>query len=256
MKILKTCEELVAWRGSLDINVLVGFVPTMGAMHDGHLSLILSSIKDCDLTVVSIFLNPKQFGENEDLDSYPVDLDGDLDKISNLGVAAVFVPSVSEIYSDGDAFTVKEEQISKMLEGKSRPHFFDGVLTVVSKLFNMVMPGNAYFGLKDAQQLVLIEKMVDSMKYSINIVRCKTIRESSGLAMSSRNKYLNKNDRNAAAIIYSALSHAKKLVDSGEMSPVVLKNYITETILSEPGFSLDYVSVVDMGTFQECEKKN
>ena len=255
MKILKTCDELLVWRSSLPAECSLGFVPTMGALHDGHLSLIKKSIQSCDVTLISIFINPRQFGAGEDLDSYPRDLEADLKKISDLDVDAVFMPGVSNIYGDGDSFVVAETKISKKLEGKSRPRFFDGVLTVVSKLFNLTRPHSAFFGKKDAQQLVLVQKMVDSMKYPISVVGCETVRESGGLAMSSRNEYLSDDDRRRAQVIYKSLSNAKVLIDSGEKNPTIIKDTIKTTLLGVSNLTVDYISIVDIDEFIESENK-
>ena len=255
MIILKTCDVLLVWRSSLPAECSLGFVPTMGALHDGHLSLIKKSIQSCDVTLISIFINPRQFGAGEDLDSYPRDLEADLKKISDLDVDAVFMPGVSNIYGDGDSFVVAETKISKKLEGKSRPRFFDGVLTVVSKLFNLTRPHSAFFGKKDAQQLVLVQKMVDSMKYPISVVGCETVRESGGLAMSSRNEYLSDDDRRRAQVIYKSLSDAKVLIGSGEKNPTIIKDTIKTTLLGVSNLTVDYISIVDIDEFIESENK-
>ena len=255
MKILETSDELLVWRSSLPAECSLGFVPTMGALHGGHLSLIKKSIQSCDVTLISIFVNPRQFGVGEDLDSYPRDVEADLKKISGLDVGAVFMPSASDLYGDGDSFVVAETKISKKFEGKSRPHFFNGVLTVVSKLFNLTRPHSVFFGKKDAQQLILVQKMVDSMKYPISVVGCETVRESGGLAMSSRNEYLSDDDRRRAQVIYKSLSDAKVLIDSGEKNPTIIKDTIKTTLLGVSSLTVDYISIVDIDEFIEVENK-
>ena len=253
MIIIKTVHELLKWR-SLITTKSIGFTPTMGALHDGHLSLIQQSKKQCDISCVSIFLNPLQFGENEDLDSYPQNINEDIKKIEQVGVDMAFIPTADEIYNKQDSFMVTENILSTRLEGESRPHFFNGVLTVVAKLFNLVQPHSAYFGMKDAQQLILIQKMVQNMKYPITIIPCETIREKNGLAMSSRNQYLNQTQRNNAKVIYSALMYAKELIIGGEKDSQKIKEGIKKIILSTPGFKIDYISIADTNTLLEIEE--
>ena len=253
MVILKTLDELLRWRAAIGSSQSIGFVPTMGALHEGHLSLVKKSMDECDVSCVSIFINPKQFGDGEDLESYPQDLDEDLKKINKMGAEAVFVPKNNDIYSKDDSLLLTETKLSMVLEGKSRPQFFSGVLTVVSKLFNLVQPSSAYFGMKDAQQLIVIQKMVDDMKYPINIVPCKTVREHNGLAMSSRNEYLNREERDSAKIIYLSLLHAKQLIHNGESNPKTIKGEIENMILSVSGFNIDYISIADSKTLLELD---
>ena len=251
MLTLKTSFEFLQWRALVDPLESIGFVPTMGALHGGHLSLIRESIKDCDISCVSIFINPLQFGVNEDLDSYPQDIVGDLEKLRTIGVDVVFIPHANDIYNAGDSLLIVENNLSRKLEGKSRPTFFSGVLTVVSKLFNLVRPAFAYFGMKDVQQLVIIQKMVKEMKYPIQIIPCETVREPNGLAMSSRNEYLNKEQRENAKIIYLSLLHAKELINNGETNPLTIKTAIKDMVLSETALTIDYISIVDRNTLVE-----
>ena len=251
MKVFHTQKELLDWRQSLPFNCCLGLVPTMGALHGGHLSLIKKSKEQCDITLVSIFVNPRQFGKNEDIDTYPRTPVSDLKKTKELSVDAVFCPSVEEMYNEGDCFVLSETGVSHTLEGSSRKGFFDGVLTVVSKLFNICSPHRAYFGMKDAQQLWLIKSMVSSMKYPIQVVALKTIREESGLAMSSRNKYLSSSERQDASIIYRALRLGQKKFVSGCLSSEEIKKLIKEKIQSVEGFIVDYVSIVNLCDFQE-----
>ena len=254
MKIIKTSSEFLVWRDSLG-DASVGFVPTMGALHEGHLSLVRRCDAECAVTVVSIFLNPLQFSENEDLDSYPVDVEGDIKKLESMGVDSVFLPSSEEIYQKGDTFIIDEDRLSKKLEGSSRPHFFKGVLTVVGKLFNIVSPNKSYFGKKDAQQLILIERMVSSLCFPIEIVACDTIREHNGLAMSSRNEYLSREQRDSAKIIFISLTSAKKMVDEGKFSADDIRQKIKQILSSVDGIEIDYVSVSALSDLSEFKGK-
>ena len=251
MKILKSSSELVAWRQSVESSQVVGFIPTMGAFHDGHLSLIRRCTEESDITIVSIFVNPMQFGENEDLDLYPRNMGGDLGALEKLNVGAVFIPMATDVYKKGDSFQVEETSLSLKLEGKSRPNFFSGVLTVVSKLFNWVRPSRVYFGQKDAQQLILVEKLVADMKYSIVVVPCKTIREESGLAMSSRNEYLTAQERDMAGIIYRSLMHAKMMLNNNERDAGMIRAAVVNMLGSEDKINVDYVSVSDLKSLEE-----
>tara|TARA_B100001250_G_C19734914_1_gene760326 strand:+ start:392 stop:1237 length:846 start_codon:yes stop_codon:yes gene_type:complete len=251
MIIIKTAQDLLEWRTLMKSSQSIGLTPTMGALHDGHLSLIEKSQKQCSISCVSIFINPLQFGKNEDLDSYPQDINGDMQKLERMGIDMVFIPSINEIYNSQDSFIVTENDLSTRLEGQSRPDFFNGVLTVVAKLFNLISPHKAYFGMKDAQQLILIQKMVQDMKYPIHIEACETIREHNGLAMSSRNEYLNRDQRDNAKIIYLSLIHAKKMIINGEGNPKIIKEQIQQMILSQPNFTIDYISISDKNTLEE-----
>ena len=251
MLTLKTSSEFLQWRALVNPLESIGLVPTMGALHEGHLSLIRQSIKDCDISCVSIFINPLQFGVNEDLESYPQDIVGDLKKLKAIGVDVVFIPHTNDIYNDDDSLLIVENNLSRKLEGKSRPTFFSGVLTIVSKLLNLVRPDFAYFGKKDAQQLIIIQKMVKEMKYPVQIIPCKTIREHNGLAMSSRNEYLNKEQRENAKIIYLSLLHARELINNGETNPSIIKAAIKDMVLSETTLTLDYISIAERETLVE-----
>ena len=210
MKIFHNINELVAYRNSL--NKSVGFVPTMGALHNGHLSLIKQSIKENEHTIVSIFVNPTQFLENEDLSKYPRQEEKDIKICSLAGVDAVFMPDVSYMYTKSEPSIKAPQSISYILEGFERPSHFDGVLQVVLKLFNLTNPTNAYFGKKDAQQLYLLQNMVSSLFLKVNIVPCEIVREDDGLALSSRNVYLNKEERKEALKLSKALREASNLV--------------------------------------------
>tara|TARA_B100000029_G_scaffold465881_1_gene500856 strand:- start:20 stop:862 length:843 start_codon:yes stop_codon:yes gene_type:complete len=253
MTVLKTINDYNAWQSKLSSNCCVGFVPTMGALHDGHLSLVKKSIDSCDVTIVSVFLNPLQFAPTEDLDTYPINIDNDLKKLSKINVDAVFIPDASEIYPKGDTFTVVENSFSKTLEGKSRPQFFIGVLTVVSKLFNIIKPQKSFFGFKDAQQYLLIKKMVHDMKYPIEIISCPTIRESNGLAMSSRNTYLSNSDRECAGVIYESLQLGEKEFNNGNVDASKIKSVVEAHLKTESIVEIDYISIISLNTFQEIQ---
>lgn len=231
----------------------VGLVPTMGALHQGHASLVTAAAKDCDRVVASVFVNPTQFGQGEDLDSYPRDFEGDCRLLEEKGCHLVFHPSPEEMYPDGYGTYVNlESDMTNVLCGKSRPGHFRGVCTVVSKLFNIVTPDRAYFGEKDAQQLAVIRRMVTDMNYGIEIVGCPTIRENDGLAKSSRNAYLSKEQRKAAAVLYRSIEEARTLTEVNEKSTSAseLIKTMTAVISSEPMAKIDYIEAVDGKTLQ------
>ena len=254
MIILKSTEDLFRWRKQIETDKIIGFIPTMGALHEGHLSLVRKSLLESDMSIVSVFLNPKQFSKGEDLDAYPINVEEDLEKLKLLKIDAVFFPQDNDIYSEDDNFIVQENKFSLFLEGKSRPQYFPGVLTVVAKLFNMIRPDNVYFGKKDAQQLILIKKLVEYMKYPICVVPCDTVREHHGLAMSSRNEYLNTSDRGRAKIIYLSLLEAKKMLDKGETQYNIIKNKIESILRIEPDINIDYISIANSETLDEYDE--
>lgn len=238
------------WRAE---GLTVGLVPTMGALHQGHASLVTAAAKDCDRVVASVFVNPTQFGQGEDLDSYPRDFEGDCRLLEEKGCHLVFHPSPEEMYPDGYGTYVNlESDMTNVLCGKSRPGHFRGVCTVVSKLFNIVTPDRAYFGEKDAQQLAVIRRMVSDMNYGIEIVGCPTIRENDGLAKSSRNAYLSKEQRKAAAVLYRSIEEARTLTEVNEKSTSAseLIKTMTAVISSEPMAKIDYIEAVDGKTLQ------
>ena len=240
----------------------VGLVPTMGALHEGHASLVEAAVAGCDRVVASVFVNPTQFGEGEDLDSYPRDFARDCEVLEAKGCDMVFHPAVEEMYPDGYGTYVNlESEMTKQLCGKSRPGHFRGVCTVVSKLFNIVTPDRAYFGEKDAQQLAVIRRMVKDMNYGIEIVGCPTVREADGLARSSRNSYLNEEERAAAVVLYRSISRAKEMLaafgapsaeDPADAS--ALKAAMTEIVSSEPLARIDYIEAVDGETLLPKER--
>ena len=253
MIVIESIQGLFEWRANINNNQSIGLIPTMGGLHDGHLSLIRKSLRGCDISIVSVFLNPKQFGKKEDLKTYPSDLASDLKQLELLGVDCVFTPTKDLMYLDDDVFVVLENKFSSVLEGQSRPDFFPGVLTVVSKLFNMIRPDNAYFGKKDAQQFILICKLVEHMKYPINIVACNTVRENNGLAMSSRNAYLDIENKERAKIIYLSLLEAKKMLDEGERNYKKVKKHMLSVLKTENNIVIDYISIANSTTLQECD---
>ncbi len=222
----------------------VGFVPTMGYLHDGHKSLIEKAVKDNDKVVVSIFVNPMQFGENEDFNDYPRDIEHDKKICFDAKADLIFNPDASEMYGDNFYTFVDMNIITKGLCGKSRPIHFRGVCTVVSKLFNIVNPDKAYFGQKDAQQLAVIKKMTEDLNMNIDIIGCPIIREDDGLAKSSRNVYLNNEDRKAATVLNKSLNIGKISINEGEKSVEKVKKIIENEILKEKNTKIDYVEIV------------
>lgn len=230
----------------------IGFVPTMGALHEGHLSLVRRAKKGNDIVVVSIFVNPIQFGPQEDLDRYPRDIEGDSEKLKNEDVDILFLPEIKDMYPDGYKTYVEVKEISQRLCGAFRPGHFTGVATVVAKLFNIVRPRRAYFGLKDYQQSVIIKKMVEDLNMDIEIITCPTVRESDGLAMSSRNLYLKPDERRAATVIYRTLTGVSELIKSGERNVTHIKEFMKRSLLSEPLVSsIDYAGLYDPDTLEE-----
>ncbi len=252
MRTVTTVTELRAVR--LSLKGTVGLVPTMGYLHEGHLSLIRQAKVECDHVVVSIFVNPTQFGPNEDLSKYPRDLERDLSLIEPLGVDFVWTPTAEVMYPTGYQTWVEVEAITRPLEGSMRPGHFKGVTTVVAKLFNGVQPHKAYFGQKDAQQQTVIRQMVRDLNFPLEVVVCPTVREADGLAMSSRNKYLEGENRQAALVLFRALSAAKDLYEKGERSAEALRRKMKEIIEAEPHARMQYVSCADFDTLEELEQ--
>ncbi|MCC6500234.1 MAG: pantoate--beta-alanine ligase [Anaerolineales bacterium] len=248
MRSLSTLDELRKTRFSLDGTV--GLVPTMGFLHDGHLSLIRRARDECDHVIVSIFVNPTQFGPKEDLAKYPRDLERDLRLIEPL-TDLVWTPSAEIMYPTGYQTWVEVEAVARPLEGAMRPGHFKGVTTVVAKLFNAVQPHKAYFGQKDAQQVAVIRQMVRDLNFPIEIVVCPTTREPDGLAMSSRNVYLDAEQRQAATVLFRSLSAAKELFEAGERDAEKLRGKMKEVLASEPLTEPQYVSCADYDTLEE-----
>jgi len=231
----------------------VGFVPTMGYLHDGHISLVKAAKAECASVIASIFVNPTQFGPSEDLAKYPRDLPRDLALLETAGVNLVWTPTNEVMYPAGFQTWVEVEGLTRRLEGEVRPGHFRGVATVVTKLFNAVNPDKAYFGQKDAQQAAVIRQMTRDLNLPIEIVICATLREVDGLAKSSRNIYLSPEERQAARIIFRALSAAKSAFDSGERQAENLRSLVQETIATEPLARMQYVSCADYETLEELD---
>lgn len=238
-------EQVNEWKKE---GLTVGFVPTMGYLHEGHRSLMEEARKHNDKVVVSIFVNPMQFGPTEDLESYPRDLEKDAKLCEGVGVDLIFHPEPEEMYEKGFCSYVDMNGLTTELCGKTRPTHFRGVQTVVLKLFNIVKPDNAYFGQKDAQQLAVIKRMVADLNVDVKITGCPIIREEDGLAKSSRNTYLNAEERQAALILSKSLAIGKKLIEQGEKNAAVIKKAIADNIATEPLAKIDYVDVVDFAT--------
>ncbi len=233
----------------------IGFVPTMGYLHEGHISLMECSKKENDITIVSIFVNPTQFGKNEDLDKYPRDLERDLEICKKVGVDYVFHPSVEEMYPDGYSTYVIMETLVDKLCGKYRPGHFKGVLTIVNKLFNIITPDRAYFGKKDYQQFIVIKKMVQDLNMNVEVIGCPLIREKDGLALSSRNKYLSSEERKSALSLSEALFKAKELFEKGITDVNTLKQEMEKILLSAPHVKeIQYIEVVNPITLEEKTK--
>ena len=249
MIIIKQADAFTQWRKKESLSV--GFVPTMGALHRGHLSLIKKSIAMCHKTVVSIFLNPTQFGPNEDLESYPKTIESDIRLLRGAGVDALFLPNEKEMYNRVESVRVPESPLFKKLEGKSRPHFFFGVTTIVAKLFNVINPSHTFFGKKDAQQLIIVRRMIQKMKYSIKMIPVETERDANGLALSSRNQYLNDSQQKEASLIFKGLAKIKNNILKGEKNCRVLKKIFIDFISKNKKFNIDYISIADMETLEE-----
>jgi len=232
----------------------LGLVPTMGALHEGHLSLVRASKSQCDVTAVSIFVNPLQFGPTEDLGKYPRTLERDTTLLRELGVDFVYVPTVEEMYRPGAKTYVDVSDLSSKLDGGSRPGHFRGVSTVVCKLFEIVRPDRAFFGQKDAAQVALLRKMVRDLDMDVEIVVCPIVREPDGLAMSSRNAYLNPEQRQQALVLSRSLQQVKAAVASGELDAAKLVEIGRQEIASEPAAKLDYFAIVDADTLEPLDR--
>jgi pantoate--beta-alanine ligase len=252
MEIIKTITEMRHLR--LKLTEPVGFVPTMGYLHKGHLALIRQARADSASVVVSIFVNPTQFGTGEDFDRYPRNSELDLSLLQKEGVDAVFIPSKAEMYPPRFSSHLEVGNITQRLEGVSRPGHFNGVATIVTKLFNIVQPTRAYFGQKDAQQAIVIKKMVADLNMNLKVITLPTVREPDGLAMSSRNNYLNPRERRVAVILYQSLALARKLWQQGENDAEYLRNEMVRLIRKEPLAAIDYVSIADPETLEELEE--
>lgn len=250
MKTIKTIAEIQKIRTSL--HGTIGFIPTMGFLHEGHLSLVKRSQEENDHTIVSIFVNPKQFGPNEDFQKYPRDIQKDLILLESTKTDIVFMPPLDELYPVDYETYVNLNELSTKLEGKVRPGHFTGVATVLTKLFNLIQPTHAYFGQKDAQQVVVVKKMVKDLNFALRVVVCDTLRESDGLAMSSRNVFLNPQERKQATILYQSLCLAKDMFEKEETDPHKIKHAMERLIQTTSG-KIDYISVADSQTLEEIE---
>jgi len=251
MKVVETIDEMRQLRQRLAEPV--GLVPTMGYLHEGHLSLVRQARLENQSLVVSIFVNPTQFGPQEDFKQYPRDPQRDLALLEKDKTDIVFMPSADEMYPSQFSSWVEVGKVTERLEGASRPGHFRGVATVVAKLFNIVQPNRAYFGQKDAQQAVVIRKMVADLNMNIEIVTLPTVREPDGLAISSRNIYLSPEERQAAVVLYQALCLAQKLWSQGETNAQTIRQQMTDLIQKEPLATIDYVSVADTETLDELD---
>lgn len=251
MRTLSSLSDLRTAR--LSLKGTVGVVPTMGYLHEGHLSLIKRAKEECEHVIVTIFVNPTQFGPNEDLSTYPRDLERDLSLIQPLGVALVWNPSTEAMYPPGYQTWVEVETLTRPLEGALRMGHFRGVTTVVAKLFNATQPDKAYFGQKDAQQAAVIRQMTRDLNFPLEIVVCPIVREADGLAMSSRNKYLSAEERKAAAVLFRALSAAKEAYEAGEREGEPIRRKMKEVLAGEPLAQMQYVSCADYDTLAELD---
>lgn len=233
----------------------IGYVPTMGYLHEGHMSLIKSARENNDTVVVSIYVNPTQFGPDEDLENYPRDIERDSKICRDLGVDYIFYPSDKEMYPDGfSTFVTPSEKMTNILCGVSRPIHFRGVCTVLSKFFNILYPDNVYFGEKDIQQLAIVKRMVKDMNFDVNIHGCPIVREEDGLAKSSRNVYLNEKEREAATVLRRSILSGVEMLENGEMDIKVILSKIVSIINKEPLAKIDYVEILDFNTFDRIEK--
>lgn len=250
-EIAKVREQVKAWKRE---GLTIGFVPTMGYLHEGHKSLIDAARRENDRVAVSIFVNPMQFGPKEDLASYPRDLEKDARLCEAAGVDLIFHPEPEEMYTDGFCSYVDMDGLTTELCGKSRPTHFRGVQTVVLKLFHIITPDRAYFGQKDAQQLAVVKRMVKDLNVDTEIIGCPIVREADGLAKSSRNTYLNAQERQAALVLSRSLAAGKKLTDAGEKNAAAVIGAIKAEIEKEPLAKIDYVDIVDFETITPVER--
>ena len=255
MKICATIPEARAACGDARASrKRLGFVPTMGALHEGHLSLVRAAKAQCDAVAVSIFVNPTQFGPTEDLSKYPRQFSGDCRLLEQEGVDILFAPPVEEIYPGGEVTWVLVEGLSEKLDGRSRPGHFRGVTTIVAKLFHILEPEAAFFGQKDAAQLAVIRRMVDALNFPVEIVGCPIVREPDGLAMSSRNAYLNREERSRALVLQRSLQEARQQFNAGERMAAKLISAAKEVFAREPKVALDYFEIVDPDTLDPVER--
>lgn len=254
-RIIRKPDEMLKWsKEAVKSDFSIGFVPTMGALHVGHRRIIERACEENDVTVVSVFVNPTQFGPGEDYEMYPRDLDTDVEMCADVDVDCVFAPEIGDMYNPDKRTWIEVGGLTNNLCGLSRPGHFRGVCTVVSKLLSIVRPDRAYFGRKDAQQLRIIEVMVRDLNLGCEVVPCDTVREPDGLAVSSRNKYLSPTERRQAVTLYESLQHCRNRVDQGERDAVMLLKEMTEFIDEEPDTEIDYIALVDAATLEDLEK--
>jgi pantoate--beta-alanine ligase len=254
MRICETIEDMrAACRAARRGGKRLGFVPTMGALHEGHVSLVRAARASCDIVTASIFVNPTQFGPNEDLAKYPRTFERDRELLEKEGVDLLFAPSVDEMYPGSAAAWVTVEELSDKLDGRSRPGHFRGVTTVVAKLFHIVEPDAAFFGQKDAAQVAVIRRMARDLNFFLEIVACPIVREADGLAMSSRNAYLDPQQRKQALVLYRSLMRVQKLADAGELNAAKLAAAAREEVAGEKSVRFDYLEIVDPDTLDSVE---
>lgn len=255
MKIVRTIDsmkrEIYIYKNQ---GLTIGFVPTMGYLHEGHLSLMKKAKEENNIVVTSIFVNPIQFGPNEDYNKYPRDFERDEKLARSVGVDVIFYPNVEEMYPSDFKTKVIVQKITNIMCGKSRPGHFDGVATVVLKLFNIIKPDRAYFGEKDAQQLAVIKQMIKDLNLDVEIIGMPIVRESDGLAMSSRNSYLNEEERKSATVLYKSLILAKEMINNGERKADIIKQEMQNLILKEKYAKIDYIEIVDKNTFEPIDQ--
>lgn len=251
VKEIKELRNLVkSWKRE---GLSVGYVPTMGALHEGHESLIKKAVTENDKVVVSVFVNPTQFGPNEDFESYPRDINKDLEICMSAGASVIFNPEPEEMYFENKSTSVSVSKLTSVLCGAKRPGHFDGVCLVVSKLFNIVTPDRAYFGEKDAQQVAVLKRMVRDLNIDVEVVACPIIREEDGLAKSSRNTYLSTEERKAALVLSRSLQLAKNALKQGERDAHKVKEIIINELIKEPLAKIDYVEIVDSDTLENVD---
>lgn len=256
VKLIETIEEMRAFsKDAKSKNLSIGYVPTMGALHDGHVSLMKKAVEQNDIAVMTIFVNPIQFGPNEDYNKYPRTLEADLEKAEAAGISAVFFPSATELTANLYSY-IDINELQNNLCGTKRPGHFRGVCTIVGKFFNIIQPDNAYFGKKDIQQLYIIKQMVKDLNFDVKIIPCNIVREDDGLAMSSRNRYLSESERKDALVLSQSLKKAVALHQQGEKSSQVLINSIRQEIEKISSAKIDYVSIVNEQMQDVCTIEN
>jgi len=251
MEIVRTLEELRAAKKNM--KGTIGLVPTMGFLHAGHISLVKRARQECDHVVVSIFVNPTQFAPNEDFAAYPRDLERDAALLKEAGTDLIFAPMDEVMYPQGYQTYVTVEEVTKVLEGAMRPTHFRGVTTVVAKLFNAVQPDKAFFGQKDAQQVAVLSRMVKDLNYNLEMVVCPIVRDRDGLALSSRNTYLDETQRKAALVLSRSLRKARSIFDSGERSSKAIRAAMEDVFTAEPAAKVQYISIADTETLLEID---